>query len=104
MVLSERAVEIACALIEGSCGYYIPSAALLEAEAYLRGERRSGSERCLSLYGGDLARMVEADLRLWRSLPRERRERARAYLLRMRDAGPLEQLVGSLLCRAGGPA
>lgn len=72
--------EIAAALVEASVGYYNARGALLEAEAYLRGEKASGSERCLACYKGDLRAMVEADLRYWNGLTEGRKARVRAIV------------------------
>lgn len=89
--------EAVCALVDGSIGYFAPAIAGRVVEDYERGETRNACERCLACFGGDLRRMVEADLRYWRVLREARKEGVRAFVRQVADLDGLEQSTAGLL-------
>src|SRR5437879_8141697 len=88
-LMAENLFELTCAIVSGSIGYFSPNGARRVAERYLAGETRDWSERCLTLYGCDLRRMVEADVRYWNGWSEERREQVRTWV---RAVSPLDTI------------
>lgn len=104
MTLRMNAEEIAAALVEASIGYFTARVALAVAERYLAGETADFSERCLACFGGDLRKMVETDLRYWRSLSEERKAQARLVVGKTKDWNWVEAATLSMLYpTTGGP-
>ncbi len=89
--------ERICALVESSIGYFTPAAAALALDAYDQGETRSASERCLACYGGDLRKMVEADLAYWAVISEEQRKRTRREVRALMGSDFLTQMTASLM-------
>ena len=101
--MDSEMLEIAAALVEGSIGFYTGRAALLTAERFLSGAETDGSERCVACYGGDLKRMVSADLRYFNGISDERKRAAREFVLATKDWNWLEATTASLLHPTHGP-
>ena len=95
--MAENLFELTSAIVSGSIVYFSPSGARRVAERYLAGKTRDWSERCTALYGSDLRRMVEADVRHWTGIGEERREQVRTWVRAVSQIDAIGQTAAGLM-------